>query len=71
MAIHTTTAPEAFEASPTGALAGFESRCSCGFAIRGTFAPTVARDATEHVAYMAAKAQGPKALRAFVLRRPF
>jgi hypothetical protein len=67
MALHTTHT-EAVAASSTGALAGFEVSCSCGFTFRTAFAVTAAADAAEHVAYMAAKAQGPKALRAFVNR---
>lgn len=54
-------------ASQEGALAHFASICSCGFEIRSTIKVDVARDANYHVAYMAAKAQGTKALRAFVL----
>ena len=56
-------------ASQSGAIAHFASICSCGFEIRSTIQGDVARDANRHVAYMAAKARGPKALRAFVLGR--
>lgn len=51
-----------------GALEGFEVSCSCGFTFTTAFEATAAADAAEHAAYMAAKAEGPKALRAFVLR---
>jgi len=66
MALHTTTPVEAIEASSTGALAGFESRCeSCGLVIRSSLRSIVVADVWEHVAYVAARDAGPKALRAF------
>jgi hypothetical protein len=53
---HTPTPIEAIAASSTGALAGFESRCSCGLVMRNTIRVNVELDAREHVAYFAAKA---------------
>ena len=50
------TAPEAFEASTTGALAGFESRCSCGLVMRNAFRVSLGLDVRQHVAYHEAKA---------------
>lgn len=66
--LHSPSAPAAIPASGTGALAGFESRCGCGLVIRSIFEREVARDAADHVAYMAAKAQGPRALSAHLRR---
>lgn len=41
--------------STTGALAGFECRCSCGLVLRSSLRSCIERDAREHVAYHAKK----------------
>lgn len=44
------------EASGPGALAGFESRCSCGLVIRSSLETIAQRDVYEHAAWHAERA---------------
>ena len=46
---HTTSPIEAVAASGTGAIAGFESRCTCGLVIRSSMESIIRQDVWEHV----------------------
>lgn len=59
--IHQPTAIEAVPASGPGALAGFESRCTCGLAIRSSLLTIVQLDVQAHLRFWAPIA--PKATR--------
>jgi hypothetical protein len=62
MELHSTTVT-ASAATSTGALAGFQVSCSCGFTFRTAFRSTAQADAAEHVAFMAAKARKSRTTR--------
>lgn len=53
---HSQSPVVAVAASGPGALAGFESRCTCGLVIRSAFRGMAEADVREHAAYHAAKA---------------
>lgn len=59
--LHSLTAIAAVPASGPGALAGFESRCSCGLVIRSSLRTIVEADVREHVAYFAKREAARKA----------
>jgi hypothetical protein len=52
----TTTPVAAVAASESGALPGFESRCSCGLVMRNTFRVNVELDVRQHINYHEASA---------------
>jgi len=58
---HRTSTPEAFEASSTGALAGFSSRCSCGLEMRNAFRVSLLLDVQQHVAWASKARKGRRA----------
>lgn len=58
---HKLTAIQAVEASGPGALAGFESVCSCGLQIRSSLLTIAEADAAEHLRWAARPAKGRKA----------
>lgn len=56
MPLYTLSPIVAVEASGPGALAGFESRCSCGLVLRSSLRTILEADRREHGAYHARKA---------------
>lgn len=61
---HTPTAIEAVPASGPGALAGFESRCTCGLVMRSSLLTIVTLDVADHLRYWEREAaRAPKASR--------
>ena len=57
MTQHTSPAITAVPASQSGALAGFETRCTCGLLMANTIKWNLEADVREHEAYFAAKAR--------------
>jgi hypothetical protein len=60
---HLPTPVAAIAASESGALAGFESRCSCGLAMRNTIRTNVELDVAEHLRYFDQQRAGRRARR--------
>ena len=51
------SSPAPVAASGPGALAGFESRCSCGLVLRSSLLQALRNDVADHVRYHGRKGQ--------------